>query len=71
MYTRIPMHEKMREYVMTNHLSRKIIASNMGISESRLSLMLSGKRRVTVDDFMDFCQAIAVDPRKFYESETA
>lgn len=71
MRVRIPMHEKMREYVTANHLSRKIIAANMEISESRLSLMLNGKRRVTVDDYMDFCQAIAIDPRKFYEDEPA
>lgn len=65
---RIPMYERMRTYVTMNNLSRKVIAANMGISESRLSLMLNGKRRITVEEYMDFCQAIAVDPRKFYEA---
>lgn len=68
MYAGTPMYEKIRSYVAMNNLSRKVIAANMGISESRLSLMLNGKRRITVEDYMDFCQAIAVDPRKFYES---
>jgi len=68
MLPRTPMYEKIRGYVTANNLSRKVIAANMGISESRLSLMLNGKRRITVEDYMDFCQAIAVDPCKFYES---
>lgn len=68
MQVKTPMFEKIRSYVTINNLSRKVIAANMGISESRLSLMLNGKRRITVEDYMDFCQAIAVDPRKFYET---
>ena len=60
------MHEKVRGYIEMRDLSQKIIAANMGISESRLSLMLNGKRRMTVDDYIDLCRAMAVDPRFFY-----
>lgn len=62
---RIPIYKKMNEYVVENDLSRKAIAANMSISESRLSLMLNGKRRVTAEDYFDFCAAVAVNPLRF------
>lgn len=68
MATIVPMHERVRNYINQNDLSRKTIALNMGITESKLSLILNGKRRMTVDEYMMICNAIAVDPRKFYET---
>lgn len=60
------MHEQIREYIQQHGISQKYVAINMGITESRLSLMLNGKRRITVDDYTDICRAMALDPRKFY-----
>ena len=37
--------ERVKAYVVEKELSQKLIAKNMNISESRLSLMLNGKRR--------------------------
>ena len=45
------MHERVKRYIGDRGLSQKIIASNMGIPESKLSLILNGKRRMTVDDY--------------------
>lgn len=59
--------ERVRAYVIEKELSQKLIAKNMKISESRLSLMLNGKRRMTVDDYLNLCSAIAVPPIKFLE----
>lgn len=56
---------QLRSYIDSQGLSRKLIAANMKITESKLSLMLNGKRRITVDEYFDLCRAIAVDPRKF------
>lgn len=55
----------MREYVVANDLSQKVIAINMGITESQVSLLLNGKRRLTVEDYLNFCRAISVSPTKF------
>jgi plasmid maintenance system antidote protein VapI len=66
---RIPVYKKMNDYVTENQLSRKAIAINMKISESRLSLMLNGKRRVTAEDYFDFCAAVAVSPIRFMPEE--
>ncbi len=44
------MHERVKQYISDRGLSQKIIAANMGIPEPKLSLILNGKRRMTVDD---------------------
>lgn len=62
------MHERIRDYIEERELSRKIIAANMGVTESKLSLILNGKRRLTVDDYEALCRAMAVDPGKFYST---
>ena len=59
------MPTRLRQYIDGQGLSRKLIAANMNVSESKLSLMLNGKRRITVDEYFDLCKAMAVDPRKF------
>ncbi|MEA4899291.1 MAG: helix-turn-helix transcriptional regulator [Christensenellaceae bacterium] len=60
------MHDRVRTYIDDRCVSRKLIAINMGITESKLSLILNGKRRMTVDDYELICTAMAVDPRSFY-----
>jgi plasmid maintenance system antidote protein VapI len=60
-----PVYLAMREYVTTNDLSQKVIAMNMGITEAQISLLLNGKRRLTVEDYLSFCRAISVSPVKF------
>lgn len=62
-----PMYEKLRDYIDERGVSRKYVAINMKTSESRLSLILSGKRKLSADEFVVLCQAIAVDPRRFYD----
>lgn len=62
---RTPICERIKDYVTEKKLSQKIIAENMNVSEARVSLMLSGKRKMTVDDYISICKAIAVPPTKF------
>ena len=61
----ITIRERVREYIVEKDLSQKIIAENMNTSEARLSLMLTGKRRMTVDDYIAICKAISVPPTRF------
>lgn len=63
-----PIYKKIKDYVDSNGISRKLIANNACISESQLSLMLNGKRKISVDDYEALCKAMAVDPCKFYET---
>jgi predicted XRE-type DNA-binding protein len=59
------IYNKMRDYVVQNDLNQRVIAANMGLSESQVSLLLNGKRRLTVEDYLSFCWAISVSPTKF------
>lgn len=68
MYEQIPVYKKLSEYVDANKLSQKVIAANMGYTESQVSLLLNGKRRLTIDDYLLFCKAIAVSPSRFMPS---
>lgn len=62
------MYERVRDYIDERGLSRRIIAANMGVTESKLSLILNGKRKLTVDDYESMCRAMAVDPARFYHT---
>ena len=59
------VYEQMRDYVNLNGLSQRVIAMNMGCTESQVSLLLTGKRRLLLEDYLSFCRAISVSPMKF------
>lgn len=61
-----PMYEKLRNYIDSGNISRKLVAQNADISESQLSLMLNGKRRISVEDYEKLCRAMAVEPARFF-----
>lgn len=63
-----PIYKQLRDYVAINGLSQKVIAANMNCTESQVSLILNGKRRLTVEDYLLFCKAIAVSPTRFIPS---
>lgn len=62
------MSERVKRYINEREISQKLIAANMGIPESRLSLILNGKRRMTVEDYEGICRAMAIDPTHFFMS---
>ena len=67
---RPPIHERIRQYVDDiAQLSRKQVALNLGVSESKLSLMLAGKRKITVDEYENICAVLAVKPSRFLSAE--
>ena len=60
------MSERVKRYINERAISQKLIAANMGIPESRLSLILNGKRRMTVEDYEGICRAMAINPTHFF-----
>ena len=48
-------------------VSRKQVALSMKVSESKLSLILSGKRKLTVEEYLCMCKALALPPQKFFD----
>lgn len=66
----MPVYEKVRHYIDdVACLSRKQVAYNMGISESKLSLMLSGKRKISIEEYAKLCKVLAVKPSRFLGDE--
>jgi transcriptional regulator with XRE-family HTH domain len=61
----LSIRERVKAYVSEKGISQKLIAENMGTTEARVSLMLNGKRKMTVDDYVSLCRAIAVSPTRF------
>lgn len=63
-----PTFERVRHYIDdVAQLSRKQVAANMGFTESKLSLLLSGKRKMSVDEYAELCRVLAVKPARFIE----
>lgn len=63
-------HERMRQYILKNHLKQSSIAKDMGVLESTFSMMLNGKRHVTADDLEKFCQSVKQSPELFISYQT-
>lgn len=60
--------EKVRHYIDdVAQLSRKQVAINMGYTESKLSLLLSGKRRMSIEEYARLCRVLAVKPARFLD----
>ncbi len=68
MHTTEPMYLRVKRYINGQPVCRKQVAINMGITESQLSLLLSGKRRLTVDEYVRLCNAISVSPMFFFDA---
>ena len=66
----MPVFERVRHYIDdVAQLSRKQVAANMGFTESKLSLLLSGKRKMSVDEYAKLCRVLAVKPERFMPSD--
>lgn len=60
----------MRKYIEKSGIKQKHVASKAGIDESSLSLILNGKRKCAVDEYLRLCNALQVTFSEFIESET-
>lgn len=55
----------LKKFIDESGLKQKAIAEKSGISESKLSLILTGKRGCDVDEYARICKAIGVPLTKF------
>ncbi|MEG1502413.1 MAG: helix-turn-helix transcriptional regulator [Anaerovoracaceae bacterium] len=54
------INERVKQYICDNHLKQISISDNMGIPNPIFNAMLNGKRKMYVDDFEKFCNAVGV-----------
>lgn len=64
----IVMHERLHEYVIRNCISQKALALDSKMTQAKLSQLLNGKRRLTVEDYQRICGALHIDPRSLFDA---
>lgn len=60
--------EKMKAYVAGNGLKQNVIAKKANMRPDSFSRILKGKRKVTVGEYIDLCDAMGVSPATFIEN---
>lgn len=60
------VNDRISAAVADSGMKQKFIADKIGISEPSLSALLSGKRKVDVDEFFGLCQILKMKPDELY-----
>ena len=58
-------NKKLNEYLKEHGISQIFIAEKLGVSPTRMSMMLNGKRKMTADDLIKICKILKVSPEMF------
>ena len=61
---------RLAEYIEQNGIMRKHIAEKCGMTKTKISEILNGKRELKADDLEKICNAINADPNKFINVKT-
>lgn len=56
---------KMKEFILNQGLKQKKVAEISGMPESTVSLILAGKRKCSVEEYVSLCTAICVPIGEF------
>ena len=59
--------EKLRRYIAESGIKQKAIARKAGMSESAFSLIMTGKRKCTAEEYAKICAALGVGAEMFME----
>jgi len=59
------VYKVVRKYIEENGIKQGVIARKIGVSQPIMSAMLTGKRKMYVDDFRAICEALHVSPETF------
>lgn len=61
------LSEKIKRYIAEAGLKQNAIADKANLSPCIFSAMLSGKRRITAEEYFAICQALGVELEMFAE----
>lgn len=61
--------EKIKRKIDEMGLKRKYVSEQAGITEPKLSLLLSGKRKIEAGEYANICKALNVPMSEFLEAE--
>lgn len=63
------VHERVREHIRQMRVKQNWLSKRMHMSEGALSLILAGKRKMTVDELEQMCAILCVPPDAFVRPE--
>jgi len=66
----VQVYEKVLEYIDTHHLEQKSVADAAGIPNVTFNAILTGKRKMYVEDLKAICFALNVKADVFMELES-
>ena len=58
---------KIRNYIRETGRTQAYLCKHTGLSNSAMSLILAGKRRLLLDEYHGICTALQVEPNFFLE----
>ncbi len=59
------------DYISEHGIKQGYIAQKTGIPQNIVSRILSGKRRITADEFIKICGVLNIDPNLFRKQEAS
>ena len=63
------VHERVREHIRQMQVKQNWLSKRMRMSEGALSLILAGKRKMTVDELERLCAILCVPPDAFVKPD--
>lgn len=57
--------DEIRKYIKENTICQKTVALKMGLSESAFSLFMNKKRKLSVGEYVNLCEALCVPFERF------
>ncbi len=61
--------QRVRQYMADNQIALKVIAVSTHRSESSISQLVKGQRRMTLQMYLDICDVLGVPPGRFFQQE--
>lgn len=63
------VYERVKKYVDENGIKQSVISQRTGIDDSKVSDLLTGKRKLSADEFESICkEGLLVNPALFFEN---
>lgn len=62
--------KQIRDYIDSNNISQNRLAERAGMNEVQLCRSLSGKRKLTVEEYANICDALCVPLERFIRQST-
>lgn len=60
------VYERVGAMIEKSGMKQKVVAKRIGVSEQTLCAMLSGRRKISADEFFNICLTLKIEPNVMY-----